>query len=42
MRKQPLLYGVVMQVEMGLGVARMKENRNAQDFDGEPEGKKSL
>jgi hypothetical protein len=27
---------------MGLRVARMGENRNAQDFDGEPEGKKPL
>ena len=31
-----------MQVEMGLRVARMREKRNAQDFDGEPEGKKPL
>jgi hypothetical protein len=29
MRKQPFLCGGVWQVEMGLLVARMRENRNA-------------
>jgi len=43
MRKQPLPCGVVMQVEMGLRVARMRENRNAHRIlMGKPEGKKPL
>jgi len=42
-RKQPLLCGVVLQVEMGLRVARMKENRNAHRvLVRKHEGKKTL